>query len=376
MKGYLKYVLIMSMALGCKDPFSPPVTDDQVSFLTVDGRLDGTTGTATVKLYRAIKLSSAESFPVVSDAAVVLEEQNGNTYSLPYQGEGIYQQSQLPFSQAIKYRIKITDLSGKIYSSDFVPMLQTPAIDTLKWIPSSEGVSFLVSSVKQNDASRFYQWTFDETWEYVSDNASILKIVNNIPIERPESEQIYKCWKSSPSKEILIKSTDLFSDNQVNDFQVAFLPAGSQKLTRDYSINLRQMSITEEAYNYWDQVKKSSQGTGGLFDPLPAQVTGNVRCETDPNETVLGYFSASFTITKRIFVTYKELPNSLQILTPMNCKINEVPFSEFNSHYDSTLVIISTYGVTVTLGYIFSTKICVDCRAQGGVTVKPLFWNY
>jgi hypothetical protein len=41
-----------------------------------------------------------------------------------------------------------------------------------------------------------------------------------------------------------------------------------------YSINVRQYGLTKEAYNYWQIIQKSSQQSGSIFDPQPAQVIG------------------------------------------------------------------------------------------------------
>lgn len=375
MKKIINGMLVLLMGVSCKDPFEPPVTADQVSFLAVDGQINSTDSSAVVKLSKAVKLSSSGSFPEVNDATVSVEDEDGLAYPLPFLKQGIYQQTGLVFNASKKYRVRITTADGKNYSSSLVKLLATPEIDSVRWQPASDGVGIFVSSRQDSEASRFYRWSFDETWQYTSTFASALEISNEVVGLRYPNHQTYNCWMNNRSTDILIKSTDLYGTNAVNDFKLAFLAKGSPKLYIEYSTLVKQMSITEEAYNFWDQLKKATQSTGGLFDPIPSQVFGNLRSENDPGEIVLGFFSASSVTTKRIFIHIYDLPASLRTgAAEKNCKTTFVPFARFSTR-DKSLEIISTYGQPVTIGYTFSTKDCVDCRFQGGTNVRPSFWN-
>ncbi len=65
---------------------------------------------------------------------------------------------------------------------------------------------------------------------------------------------------------------------------------------------MKQYGLTQEEFEYWNQLAKSTERTGSLFDPQPSSVTGNIKSQGDPSEMVFGYFSAANRQDERIFV--------------------------------------------------------------------------
>jgi hypothetical protein len=49
-------------------------------------------------------------------------------------------------------------------------------------------------------------------------------------------------------------------------------------------------SISEQTYLYYKRVEEFFVQDYKLFDPVPTQIIGNIRCLTDTNEIVLGNF--------------------------------------------------------------------------------------
>ena len=334
-----------------------------------------TDGSASVKLSRATKLSTSSIFPFESNAIVGIEEENGQTYLLTQAGKGLYQMKGAAFNLQKKYRLKVQSVDGNKYSSSFIEILQTPPIDSISWKPSIDGVNINVSSTGTASASRYYKWNYIETWKYHSEFYSTLKIIDEVVYSRFPEEQIYFCWRTTNSSQILINSTDSFNKNSISKFPLIFLPVGSEKLTIKYSVLVQQTSLTEASYNFFDQLQKTTQNLGGLFDPLPSKVTGNIINENNPEEKVLGYFYGSSMETKRIFISNGSLPQSLQ-KTPskLECSLVNVLFENYSKRAKS-LIIVSSYGAPFTVGYSFSYAECIDCRVQGGTTTEPLFWK-
>lgn len=66
-------------------------------------------------------------------------------------------------------------------------------------------------------------------------------------------------------------------------------------------------SITEQRYNYWQQVDRIINQTGTVFDVPPATVKGNVMNINDENDVALGYFEAAAVDTAHTFVTRGDL---------------------------------------------------------------------
>jgi hypothetical protein len=71
------------------------------------------------------------------------------------------------------------------------------------------------------------------------------------------------------------------------------------KFQLKYGIYVRQYALSEFSYNFWHSALENN-----LPDPLyskqPYQLIGNLRCISNPNETVFGIFEASAVKSKGI----------------------------------------------------------------------------
>lgn len=76
-----------------------------------------------------------------------------------------------------------------------------------------------------------------------------------------------------------------------------------------YYVTIRQETLSPAAFRYWDQLRQNANPGGGLFDPTPGTVIGNVENIDDPEEQVLGFFYATQTDTIRRLIAPGELGN-------------------------------------------------------------------
>ncbi|HKK76895.1 MAG TPA: DUF4249 family protein [Saprospiraceae bacterium] len=76
-----------------------------------------------------------------------------------------------------------------------------------------------------------------------------------------------------------------------------------------YYITVLQQTLSPAAYQYWDQLRQNANPGGGLFDPTPGTVTGNIQNIENAEETVLGFFYATQTDTIRRLIRPGELGN-------------------------------------------------------------------
>ena len=67
-----------------------------------------------------------------------------------------------------KYSIAITTSNGHKYSSDFVEVKQTPAIDSLYWEYQPNDFNVYVNTHDPNNKTIYYRWDYIETWEHDS----------------------------------------------------------------------------------------------------------------------------------------------------------------------------------------------------------------
>jgi hypothetical protein len=340
----------------------------------VDGSINAHDSSAHVALSRAVSLSAGNIPPAERGAMITIEDEGGTFYALPELVAGSYVGK---FASAIqkKYRLHITTVDEKKYISDFVTALQSPPIDSIYWEPASDGISVLVDSHDPQGQTQYYRWTFQETWKYNSAYSPGLIVEGGQVLPYFPDFDLHTCYNSTQSSSILIYSTTTFREDRVSKFPVTFLSKISQKLSVRYSIEVTQQAISADQYNFWLQLQTTTQNLGGLFDPLPSQVIGNVHNVNDAKEPVLGYFTAGTFASMRVFIDHYDLPKSLQVLPDFSdCSLDSIPTSRIASYADGTLL-IGSYGNPFTIGYLSAPIDCLDCRRQGGTTTKPVFWK-
>jgi len=372
-KSYWKIILILPLVTGCLEHYDPPVSNDKVGFLVVDGFINTTLQSASVKLTDALGLSLSKSFPAVTQAKVSIEEEGGNFISLSEKENGNYEIN-YSFVNTKKYRLHIQLPDGRNYQSEYIQPLTVPPLDSITWKGHANGVTIYANAHDDTNQTRYYKWRYTETWSYNSFFYSYYKLEGGQAVFRTPEESIYYCWGNEPSTTILVNATTQLDKDIVHEFPLTIVPRGSRKLSRIYSILVEQRALDEKVYNYWIQLQKTTESLGGLFDPLPSQVTGNIYNENDASETVLGYFSGGNVQQKRIFIEFNDLPDNLRAFdSGGNCEKGSIKADKL-SELGSDKLLLQSFGANVIEGYITSSIDCVDCRTFGGTTTKPDFW--
>ena len=368
-------IALMVVAAGCLESYQPPSSNVDIGYLVVDGFMNTSKNSASVKLSRTIGLSIGKSLPDELNAIVSIESDDGDTFDLIEGDHGNYISDQVIAEEGNTYRLHITTADGKKYASKFMTLKSSPVLDNVIWKAGSEGVTVYVNAHDDTNQTHYYKWIYTETWEYTSTYISFWKMENGVPTYRKPEEYIYTCYKTARESQILIASTLRLNSDVVSDFPITKIPAGSQKLSHRYSILVEQRALDEEAYNYWQLLEKSTENLGGLFDPLPSQVTGNINNEDDLSEPVLGYFSGGNVDEQRLTIPFSELPDDLKFYNApqLNCVVDVLAAGTISSTIGSKMLIEGS-GQPVITQYTVSSPECVDCRVMGGVTVKPDFW--
>lgn len=363
----ISFFILLLLLDSCVEPFSPPEVNSDVQYLVVDGFLNIGSDSSRISLSHTQNATASEAVLNETNAVITAEEENGEIYSFTEQGNGSYILPPQNFKIASKYRLHIKTKNGKEYLSDYVEVKNTPPIDSVayRYDGRQDGVTMFVNTHDASNQTRFYRWKFEETWEYRSAFYSSLEVVDKNIISR--RGEINTCWRTIKSGNILLGSTIKLSQDIIRDVPLTTVPVSSNKLYVKYSLLVKQYGLTQDAFEYWTSLAKTTEGTGSLFDPLPSQVTGNIKSTTNAKELVFGYFSASVEQKKRIFAT----PG---LGTFPRCPMPDTLIIE-----DAKLTTSGTYLLNYTGtrpdSVLISSAYCADCRSQGGTTIKPSFWK-
>lgn len=379
LKTNIVLALFASLLTRCVEPYDPPVSDRDVNFLVVDGFLNLSQSEATVRLSRTLPVESTEPVPVVADAEVWVEDDKGNSYFIASAGGGVYTGPVYEANSGTRYRLIINTPDKRKYESDFITVLESPPIDSIGYEVTQDGVRFLVNTHDPSNQAQYFRWQCEETYQYYSTYNSVYMFEGDVIVYRPYQLSVHTCWRTDALSDILVGTTKQLKESVVRSFPVSFIPRGSMKLSVEYSLLVRQQAITEEAYEYWSKLEKSTEHLGGLFDPLPSEVVGNIHGVTDPSETVVGFFSGGTVQEMRRFLLRRELPKEdirFYNNDNPNCALDTIWLADLPNVSTSTWIVDGIFPPGQGLvGYTSAIQNCVDCRVQGGITTKPDFWK-
>src|SRR5215469_11099559 len=319
MKKNFQLVIICMMMLlfaTCKQAYDPQIQANNSKLLVEEGFLNSGQGPTVIRLSRTTDVHDTILKPEIG-AQLTVEGDDGNKFSLVENGNGEYKIDQLPLNSNAKYRLDIKTADGKEYASDYSPVRYTPPIDSITWQRENGGVRIYVNAHDPQNATRYYQWKYEETWEIHSAFYNSLKYIFDVlnePIrvelkypDQSIDSTIYRCWNTLNSSSIILGSTEkLISD--VVYLPVQYIEPHSEKLSVLYSINLRQYAISHDNYLFLQKMKRNTEQLGTLFDAQPSETSGNIHCLTVPGETVIGYVEVSQEQVKRIFIANSQVP--------------------------------------------------------------------
>lgn len=388
MRGTWSKLCLTTLILsgGCLDPYSPPVGEQEVNILVVDGFLDSNEGTATVALSRAVPLDAESTIAPEPGATVTLYDDDATAFPLVEQSAGQYRVTGVPVEATAQYRIHIRTRAGNEYQSSLSNIYQTPPIDSLTWVTDEDNLTIRVNTHDFSNTTKYFRWTYEETWAYHAAVLSQYKVVGTQFVDRTPDEMIFYCWNTRPSTNIIIGSTTRLSENIISQAPIQYLNKGSQELSMKYSILVSQRGLSEEEYTYLDQLKKTTESVGGLFDPQPSQVPGNIKRMDSSSPLAIGFFGVGNTVKQRLFITIPELPLEFQftdpiggcnppdtvcLITPSSIKNCTLTGRDLN---EAIMLGSAIYSQRDLIGITLTSTRCADCRSQGGVLTKPDFW--
>ncbi|MVM28952.1 DUF4249 family protein [Spirosoma sp. HMF4905] len=99
-----------------------------------------------------------------------------------------------------------------------------------------------------------------------------------------------QCWELIYSHYI-----NVFSDQFTNGGIIVKKSVGQIPLYQSSPclVDIRQESITKDAYQYYNLFQQQTQNTGSIVDTPPTALAGNIHNQANRSEVVVGYFTAS-----------------------------------------------------------------------------------
>ena len=321
MKSLMKSLMLCALlfaAASCVYDFDPQI-EGTGGMLVVEG--DILAGDTTlVQVSRVSALSDDATVQAVMGAEVYVESEDGTKYPAHRFLTGQSNQLDDPHygidTRAIdvnrRCRLVVRVLTGgsgfwavstyKTYTSDWLEIQQSSSVlDSLDYYVTPDRTRLDVNIWNHGGTAQgYYRWIGREIWEYTSEfraivyyNSSLNKV---FPYEN--NENYYYCWKRRAPREIMIASTLGLAEDKLSEYTVFSVTSKhDERFSIAYSLTLLQERLTPEAYAYWLATMRNTSDAGGLMSPQPSDIQGNIHCEEDPDEKVIGFINAS-TVTR------------------------------------------------------------------------------
>jgi Domain of unknown function (DUF4249) len=401
LKRVFAFLFLVALA-SCIDPYYPDLKNYK-SLLVVEGLITNENSSYKIKLGRTTSQQYSDP-DKVTDANVFITDGDGLRTQLQNSGNGYYNTDSTSFTGMVgqKYTLHILTSDGKEYTSDECTMLPVAGIDTVYYEKGDEvtgtqgeittGVKIFLNSADATGLNKYFRWTFEETWKFIIPNPVRYKCLMVLDPETYLFEQVPDvqefCWKNSLSQEIMTNSITSGRTNYINRQQIKFIdPVQSDRLTKQYSIQVKQYSLSEDEFDFWNNLNKAGEAGGDIFSSQPYSVISNIHNVNNAGDKVLGYFEVSSVTRKRIYITAHDLdplylPNyqtdCVEYIEPVESPGAPTP-SLYETYYhimtDPEFVFIKPlFNSDNTLHkLVYSKKECCMCE-YAGFPKKPEFW--
>lgn len=384
MQRYRQILLTILTAIllctSCKDPYISPYRSPVTGYLVVEGYISGNSATQFT-LTRSIPLPGDSTLPTVTGATVQVESSDNSVYPLAEQGQGVYSDATpLPLTTADQYRLRIKTKDGKEYLSGYVPYKPTPPIDSINWVQKGDySIQIYANTHDPANNTHYYQWSYNQTYEYRSaEYSEDYYDKNTVPPSvqpRPAADQIYRCWTTGNSSNIIIGSSTKLAKDVIYEQPVKMIPPDDVQSSWLYSILVKQYALTEGGYNFLTLMARNSESLGSIFDAQPTQLSGNIKNVADPTEIVIGFVSAGTVQQQRIFIYRSQIVSRYSYSCPMPDTIISPTPTKIKDAFSLDILtpvqyVMGQQGTGWSSNYTF----CINCTISGGVNVMPSFW--
>jgi len=385
MKTINRYVFVLLpvvLMLSCVERYIPATELNFQSKLVIDGTIISGKNEQEIVISKSSQTGDPK-FTSVSGCKVSVEDGKGNSFPFPesmnvghYLGK-IDEDFLLP---GARFRLHVQTLKGIEYVSSFEDLLPCPEVGNvyyeLETIQTQDpkitenGLQFFIDFNGNSNSGHFYRWQLTETYEYHSKwplDKWLDKDGNHDLLEPDYSN--FVCYKTDKLSNIFVLSTDGFSQNSYSKYKLHYVKDQTQQLEYKYSLLVDQYSLTERAYNYWENLRKNNQETVDMFGKQPANVKGNIHNVNDTTDVALGYFGVSLVRSKRIMVYPIE---GLSFDQALLCKAVVI---DIKLPAERPLYFVTDFDENWNTYIGLGAPACIFCTLMGGTTVKPTYWD-
>ena len=336
MKRFKLFPVVFLLLDACIEPLKVDVIKAPPQ-LVVEGLITNERGPYQVSLFYSTQLNNTVRRPYPeSGASVWILCDDGESEELVETVPGTYQTriSGMQGQIGKAYKLQIITRSEKRYETTYQKLNAPGNLDSLylsfdpKGIADNDGavlkdgIKLLVNAAGISDRSVHYRWRWTTVHKVKSFPELATENTPHGPVPAPEPCSGYIpngltiskvgectcciCWSTR------FGSNAIVSESSGNDYYAAVtigeLEVNSMLFYDLLYVEADQLSLSDEAYHFWKKVELQQKSAGNLFQPNSIKIQGNIVSLSDPNEEVLGIFTASGIRRKSFFFDKSIVP--------------------------------------------------------------------
>lgn len=315
----LIYSLLL-LPMACIDPFKVDVPEGQ-QLVTIEGIIHNGPGPHTITISRTATYGSVFEGLIrpVTGARVVIRDNEGLIIFLEEMenSRGNYT-TPSGFRAEIgkSYTLQIQTVEGKVYTSLPERVESSPAIENVSLktviipvegeiVPRS-GVQLISEINDPADQKNFYFWRLSPLVHVLEARPDLFVIMETRAPAPKDCCTICYRTEATGNQSLFIAQDDNFN-GLTTRIPAGFIEDNGLRFVSKLRVDLKQYSISQEAYRFLRLVKQQAEISGSIFDPPPATIRGNMISLDDPDEVVLGYFMAAGESSRRIYIDRSDL---------------------------------------------------------------------
>lgn len=343
---YLKYISALFLLLdSCVEPFQVKVADTQRS-IVVDGSITDQPGPYTVQISKSATLSNPyDKTEWIKGAAVSIKDDQGNVEILHEVSPGHYQTAITQGTVGVTYTLQFTTEEGNEYESTPEKLLPVGDFSNLHYQfeqrinPPDEdpnnpqnGFNIFLDADVLPEQEGLVRWRWTGTFEIKAYPELRTKVLPGpIPKFLPDPEKCSGwvvprghtamelvgpctccyCWVTQYNTIPLLSESRFINDNKINQYNVAYVPASRKYFFDKYYLEVEQMSVSKNVYNFWRNVAAQVHQSSDLFQTPPPVTGGNIQTLTKGATPAVGVFTASSIKKHSFFISNFDIPYSL-----------------------------------------------------------------
>jgi hypothetical protein len=392
------------LAMACIYPYPVEIERGGEYPLVVEGDiLIGWTTTVKLSHVRPFNLTDYKSIPVVARGYVEGEDgsrvEGTSDFAASTSEKGILYFDTSDLRKDQRYRLHVETFpqeegESHVFESAWLMPCPAPTIDALSYSRNADFRELWIGLSMHCNGAHHFRWSFNETWEYHSDIHSYLDYIpskaywdeytGNWETEGGHYQEIfpgnYYCWKSYDSPSINIFSTVNQTEDRFEELAFHTIPLSDKRIQSLYRITVQLAAQSEDAYNYWYNIRQNTSGQGSIFSPVPSEMASNVFCISDPSVQVVGYLNAA--VPTRAILYYDNLkegfyePERPHERMDTTIAASNIPVAD-NLYKSGFLPYRPEYNSLFSAepsDYTWALSVCIDCRKQGGTRTRPADW--